>query len=107
MFKKILGVIALIVLVAFLGYCGLALSQSKGCGCVERIEKTAIDPPYYAVPTGSLTYLSKNEPAENEDTIAITDYYYKLNDKWYHREGVNYLNRDAYGGELKVIKVEK
>lgn len=107
MIKKAFAVIIFIVLLLFLGYCGLTISQSRGCGCVKEIERTAISPPYYQIPTSSLTYITKNEPVLTEDDrLGITDYYYKQGGKWRHREGTIYLNPDAYGGDINIIKVE-
>ncbi len=103
MIKKVLSVVVLIVLLSILGYCGLSISQLRGCGCVEKIEKTAIERPYYVIQTDSLMYITKVEPIQRENRIEINDYYYKLGDEWCHREGRAFLNKDAYGSDIEII----
>jgi len=99
MFKRVLGILAIIVLVIAVGYTWLTISTSAGCqnnNIKEDKNAPAADLAPYIVETPSRIYYAL-AVEEAEKTVRLYLYYELVGKDWVLRDGDIVLNRDAYG----------
>lgn len=105
MFKKVIGVLAIFVLVALAGYTWLTFANSAACN--NSSESSSGDAPTvseapYLVQTNSRAYYAL-DVAESLNAVTLSGYYEVVKGKWLFRPTLLVLSRAVYG-KITVIK---
>lgn len=98
MVKRVLGILAIVILIAIIGYGILAVSASSSCSCDKADKVPEVGYPCYLVTTTppSLVYVAESVTETDTRVVLNRPYYVKIGGEWKYRDGDNALMRAAY-----------